>query len=294
MKVESKFPRISGQQLDNAIEKDPVCGMDVAKDSPYQHVHADTTYRFCSQHCLHKFHAAPDKYLAPSAVGAPADRRASADSRASAQTGVYTCPMDPEVEQEGPGSCPKCGMALEPMGVPVATTTTEYTCPMHPEVVSDKPGACPKCGMALEPRTVEIEEDKSELIDMSRRFWLSVVLAFPVFLSVMAAEFWPETVAEIIQPRARQWAELLLATPVVLWGGWPFFVRGWQSVVSRHLNMFTLIALGVGIAWVYSLVATILPGIFPASVRNEMGVVPVYFEAAAVITALVLLGQVLA
>jgi len=287
MKVESKFPGISGQQLDNAIEKDPVCGMDVAKDSPYQHVHADTTYRFCSQHCLHKFHAAPDKYLAPPGVGAPAD------IGSSAQTGVYTCPMDPEVEQQGPGSCPKCGMALEPKGVPVATTTTEYTCPMHPEVVSDKPGVCPKCGMALELRTVEIEEDKSELIDMSRRFWVSVVLAFPVFLSVMAAEFWPETVAEIIQPRARQWAELLLATPVVWWGGWPFFVRGWQSVVSRHLNMFTLIALGVGIAWVYSLVATILPGIFPASVRNEMGVVPVYFEAAAVITALVLLGQVL-
>ena len=269
MKVEHKLHEVSGQHVEKAIEKDPVCGMNVSEDSPHQYSHAGMTYRFCSQHCLHKFHAAPDKYLAPPGVGAPAD------SDLSAQTGVYTCPMDPEVEQEGPGSCPKCGMALEPKGAPVATTKTEYTCPMHPEVVSDKPGACPKCGMALEPRTVEIEEDKSELIDMSRRFWVSVALAFPVFLSAMLAEFWPETIAEIIQPRARQWAELALATPVVLWGGWPSFVRGWQSVVSRHLNMFTLIVLGVGIAWVYSLVAIMLPGIFPASVRNEMGVVPV-------------------
>jgi Cu+-exporting ATPase len=287
MKVEHKLHEVSGQHVEKAIEKDPVCGMNVAKDSPYQHSHAGMTYRFCSQHCLHKFRAAPDKYLAPPGVGAPAD------SDLSAQTGVYTCPMDPEVEQEGPGSCPKCGMALEPKGAPVATTKTEYTCPMHPEVVSDKPGACPKCGMALEPRTVEIEEDKSELIDMSRRFWVSVALAFPVFLSAMLAEFWPQTVAEIIQPRGRQWAELALATPVVLWGGWPFFVRAWQSVISRHLNMFTLIGIGVGIAWTYSVIGTVFPGIFPASVRNEMGVVPVYFEAAAVITALVLLGQVL-
>lgn len=287
MTAEHELKKVSGQQPEKAIEKDLVCGMDVSEDSPHQHSHAGTTYRFCSQHCLQKFRAAPDKYLAPPGIGAPAD------SGPSAPVGMYTCPMDPEVEQEGPGSCPKCGMALEPMGAPVTATKTEYTCPMHPEVVSDKPGACPKCGMALEPRTVEIEEDKSELIDMSRRFWVSVVLAFPVFLSAMAAEFWPETVAEIIQPRARQWAELALATPVVLWGGWPFFVRGWQSVVSRHLNMFTLIGIGVGIAWTYSVIGTVFPGIFPASVQNDLGVIPVYFEAAAVITALVLLGQVL-
>jgi len=184
-------------------------------------------------------------------------------------------------------------MALEPAGAPAAVRNTEYVCPMHPEIVQDHPGNCPKCGMALEPRIVTMEEDTHELDDMSRRFWLSTALAIPVFLSAMVAEFWPEVMAGIISARNRQWLEMLLATPVVLWGGWPFFVRGWRSVVSWNLNMFTLIALGVGVAWSYSLVAVLMPGIFPQSVYNAMGVVPVYFEAAAVITALVLLGQVL-
>jgi len=184
-------------------------------------------------------------------------------------------------------------MALEPVNpVPIAETV-EYTCPMHPEIVQDHPGSCPKCGMALEPRTVEMEEDTSELDDMTRRFWASAALAIPVFITAMAAEFWPEGVAEIINPRYRQWFELVLATPVVLWGGWPFFVRGWQSVKTWNLNMFTLIGLGVGVAWSYSMIGVLLPGLFPASVQNAMGVIPVYFEAAAVITALVLLGQVL-
>jgi len=164
---------------------------------------------------------------------------------------------------------------------------------MHPEIQQAGPGACPKCGMALEPRTVELEEDTSELDDMTRRFWVSTLLAIPVFFSAMAAEFWPEIMAEIIKPHDRQWLELALATPVVWWGGWTFFVRCWQSLVTRNLNMFTLIGIGVGIAWVYSVIGTVLPGVFPASVHNDMGVVPVYFEAAAVITALVLLGQVL-
>ena len=206
---------------------------------------------------------------------------------------IYTCPMHPEIQQEGPGACPKCGMALEPMGMPAAVAKTEYTCPMHPEVVQDHPGACPKCGMALEPRTVTVEEDDAELRDMSRRLWFSTVLAIPVFFSAMGAEFWADTFAEFISPRNRQWLEMLLATPVVLWGGWPFFVRGWRSVVTWNLNMFTLIGLGVAVAWGYSMVAMGFPGIFPLSVFNEMGVVPVYFEAAAVITTLVLLGQVL-
>ena len=206
---------------------------------------------------------------------------------------LYTCPMHPEIQQAGPGACPKCGMALEPMGVPVIASKTEYTCPMHPEIVQDHPGACPKCGMALEPRTVEMEEDTGELDYMSRRLWVSTILAIPVFFSAMAAEFWPEAVAEIIKPHNRQWLELVLATPVVWWGGWTFFVRCWQSLVTRNLNMFTLIGIGVGIAWVYSVIGTVFPGVFPASVKNEMGVIPVYFEAAAVIIALVLLGQVL-
>ena len=206
---------------------------------------------------------------------------------------VYTCPMHPEIQQAGPGACPKCGMELEPMGVPVHASKTEYTCPMHPEIVQDHPGACPKCGMTLESRTVEPEEDSSELEYMTRRFWVSTILAIPVLFSAMAAEFWPEIMAEIVKPHYRQWLELVLATPVVWWGGWTFFVRCWQSLVTRNLNMFTLIGIGVGIAWVYSVIGTVFPGVFPASVQNDMGLIPVYFEAAAVITALVLLGQVL-
>jgi len=279
---------------------DPVCGMQVAPDSEHRHTHEDAEYLFCSASCLGKFRADPGHYInkpqAESETGhgscchhgqeTPREKQAS-------NAGTYTCPMHPEIQQMGPGTCPKCGMALEPTGVPAVATKTEYTCPMHPEVVQDHPGACPKCGMALEPRSFEVEEKNAELIDMSRRFWVSALLAIPVFASAMAAEFWPEAVAEIISPRIRQWLELGLATPVVLWGGWIFFVRGWQSLVTRNLNMFTLIGLGVGVAWGYSMVAALLPGIFPPSVINERGVVPVYFEAAAVITALVLLGQVL-
>jgi Cu+-exporting ATPase len=184
-------------------------------------------------------------------------------------------------------------MALEPKTVSLAATKTEYTCPMHPEIVRDEPGNCPKCGMALEPRTVEVEEDTSELDDMTRRFRVSVMLALPVFVAAMGSEFWPDTMAAALPPRYRQWFELLLATPVVWWAGWPFFVRGWQSVKTWKLNMFTLIGLGVAVAWTYSVVGVLLPGVFPETIRSESGLVPVYFEAAAVITALVLLGQVL-
>jgi len=201
--------------------------------------------------------------------------------------------MDPEVEQQGPGSCPKCGMALEPMGIPVAATKTEYTCPMHPEIIQDHPGSCPKCGMALEPRTVSVEEKNEELIDMSRRFWVSAVLATPVFVLAMLVDLVPQWLPAGLAMKSVQWIEFALATPVVLWGGWPFFVRGWQSIVSWNLNMFTLIGLGVAVAWLYSVVALLLPQIFPPSMQHAGGTVAVYFEAAAVITALVLLGQVL-
>ena len=262
---------------------DPVCGMRVSKDSQHRHAHEGKQYLFCSGSCHDKFVSTPDNYLKPE------ENTTEEESAAS----LYTCPMHPEIQQTGPGACPKCGMALEPAGIPVAASKTEYTCPMHPEIVRDHPGSCPKCGMALEPRTVEAEEDTSELDDMSRRFWVSTLLALPVFFSAMAAEFWPETIAAIIKPHYRQWLELVLATPVVFWGGWVFFVRCWQSLVSRNLNMFTLIGIGVGIAWTYSVAGTVFPGLFPASVQNDMGVIPVYFEAAAVITALVLLGQVL-
>lgn len=208
-------------------------------------------------------------------------------------TAKYICPMCPGVEQDKPGSCPHCGMALEPAMPQEAQSGTQYTCPMHPDVIRNEPGDCPKCGMALEPVVTETNEENAELRDMTRRLWISALLAIPVFISAMGSEIWPEFFAGIIQPGTRQWLEMFLATPVVLWGGWPFFTRGWKSLVTRHLNMFTLIALGISVAWGYSVFAVLLPGIFPDSVRNEMGVIPVYFEASAVITALVLLGQVL-
>jgi Cu+-exporting ATPase len=164
---------------------------------------------------------------------------------------------------------------------------------MHPEVVSDKPGSCPKCGMALEPRDASAAEDNAELDDMTQRFWISTALALPVFLIAMVSDLFPQSVPESVSMTMLQWIEFLLATPVVLWGGWPIFQRGYASIINRSLNMFTLIALGVGVAWTYSVVAMLLPGIFPETMRNMMGTVPVYFEAAAVIMALVLLGQVM-
>ena len=184
-------------------------------------------------------------------------------------------------------------MALEPETMPRPAARTEYTCPMHPEIVQDGPGNCPKCGMTLEPRSLAVEAASGELLDMTRRFWVGAVLAVPVFLLAMVADLTPAWLPEGWSMSAVQWMQFVLATPVVLWGGWPFFVRGWQSVVNRNLNMFTLIGLGVAVAWSYSLVALLLPQIFPPEMRHAGGWVPVYFEAAAVITTLVLLGQVL-
>ncbi|MGH9967667.1 MAG: copper-transporting P-type ATPase, partial [Pyrinomonadaceae bacterium] len=208
----------------------------------------------------------------------------------------YTCPMHPEVREPKPGSCPKCGMSLEPVTVIAPKVKLEYTCPMHPQIIRDAPGNCPICGMALEPRTVTLdEEDNHELRDMKRRFWVSAVLSLPLLVIGMS-EFIPGApLARLVSMSMSTlpWVQLVLASPVVLWGGWPFFVRGWQSIVNRSLNMFTLIGLGVAVAYVYSVIATFLPQIFPASFRDHMGNVPVYFEAAAVITTLVLLGQVL-
>jgi Cu+-exporting ATPase len=202
--------------------------------------------------------------------------------------------MHPEIRQEQPASCPKCGMALEPEGVPVPATKTEYTCPMHPEIVQEGPGNCPKCGMALEPHTVTLEEEGNpELKDMTRRFWISAVLTVPVVIIAMGPMVPGVSFESLGLPRFMRWLELALATPVVLWGGWPFFVRSWQSLVNRSLNMFTLIGLGVSVAYVYSIVAVLAPYIFPPSFRGADGEVGVYFEAAAVIVTLVLLGQML-
>jgi P-type Cu+ transporter len=202
----------------------------------------------------------------------------------------YVCPMDPEVRAGQPGPCPKCGMALEPE-VPLAPATrVEYTCPMHPEIVCPEPGSCPVCGMALEPRTVTLEEEANpELQQMSRRFWISVALTIPVLVLGMAAGYF----AKIVSLHTINWVEFALATPIVLWGGWPFFERGWASLVNHSLNMFSLISLGTGTAYLYSVAAVLFPSAFPATFRLASGEVPTYFEAAAAITTLVLLGQVL-
>ncbi|RZV37507.1 MAG: copper-translocating P-type ATPase [Candidatus Acidulodesulfobacterium acidiphilum] len=202
--------------------------------------------------------------------------------------------MHPEVRRAEPGNCPICGMALEPVIPVAAAAKTEWVCPMHPQIVRDAPGNCPICGMALEPRAGSLEEEKNpELINMTRRFWVSAVLTAPVLYIAMSV-YIPEISVENILPlHIVEWIELILATPVVLWGGWPFFVRGVKSIINRSPNMFTLISLGVGVAYIYSLAAALTPRIFPASFRGRGGQVDTYFEAAAFIVTLVLLGQML-
>ena len=225
---------------------DPVCGMTVdPATAKHRADHQDQVYYFCSAGCRTKFVAEPAKYI-------HATPKAAEPPVAGA---ICTCPMHPQIRQAGPGSCPICGMALEPLMV------TAETVPNH------------------------------ELIDMTRRFWIGLVLTVPVFVMEMGGHL--GNLHMLLSPQLSNWLQLLLATPVVVWAGWPFFVRGWQSLVTRNLNMFTLIALGTGVAWIYSVIATLAPHIFPAAFREMDGSVAVYFEAAAVITVLVLLGQVL-
>ena len=205
----------------------------------------------------------------------------------------YTCPMCPCVAEDEPVPCPSCGMALDPP-MPVASAQVQYTCPMHPEIVQDGPGACPKCGMALEPAVVTAEQGPDpEYLDMRRRFQVSFVLTLPVFAVAMADVILGGPLRKEFGGEVLGWFQLAFATPVVLWGGWPFFQRGWTSILNRSPNMFTLIAIGTGVAYLYSLVAMIVPGVFPADFKAADGSVAVYFEAAAVIITLVLLGQVL-
>ncbi len=274
-----------------ASVKDPVCGMTVDPIRAADKVeHAGRTFYFCSQSCGTKFRQNPAQYL-------PADVTdvTSAESTQSpvSAPGEYTCPMHPEVREAGPGSCPKCGMAIEPAEIPMPSSHTEYTCPMHSEIVRPEPGSCPICGMALEPREVAAETANPELADMKRRFWVSVVLSAPM-LAFMVLQFLPGLpITHWLSARVWAFVEFALATPVVFWCAAPFFARGWRSVRTRHLNMFTLIALGTGAAYAYSVVATLFPHLFPTSMRTDHGQVAVYFEPAAVITALVLLGQVL-
>ena len=238
----------SGSQSRNIQDgvRDPVCGMSVdPQATPHRHEHAGHPYYFCSAGCRAKFAADPEKFLGGAELKA---------SQEVPEGTIYTCPMHPQIRQVGPGSCPICGMALEP------------------ELVSAEAKPNP------------------ELADMTRRFWVGLVLALPVLALEMGGHL---TNLHILDQTWSNWLQFALATPVVLWSGWPFFVRGWQSIVSRNLNMFTLIAMGTGVAWLYSVVAIFFPDIFPPAFHGADGAVAVYFEAAAVITVLVLLGQVL-
>ncbi len=266
---------------------DPVCGMTVFHSTAAAtHLHEGTTYYFCCTGCQTRFKAQPDRYLHP-------ERDKAAEPLAPTPGQTYICPMCPEVESPKPAPCPKCGMALEPATIE-AVATTEYVCPMHPEVQQSTPGSCSICGMALEARTVAQEEAANpELIDMSRRFWLCMPFATIVMGLAMSDMISGQPLQQALGPRAVNWIQLVLATPVVLWGGWPFFERAWHSIRTGHFNMFTLIGLGTGTAFLYSVVATLVPEWLPASFKHHDGSVAVYFEAAAVITVLVLLGQVL-
>src|ERR1700735_2183036 len=289
-------------------EKDPVCGMTVDPDrATAQTVHEGRALYFCSKGCATKFAAAPEKYLYVSAATARRNDfivpQSESKSSKTESTGVrskrrtaadYVCPMDPEVHQDHPGACPKCGMALEP-AIPVQPASrVEYTCPMHSEIIRSAPGSCPICGMALERRDVVLDQEENlELVSMTRRFWTSVALTTPILVLAMSDVIPGPPLQNILSAGVMGRIQLLLATPVVLWAGWPFFERGWASIVNRSLNMFTLIALGTGTAYVYSVVAVLFPRIFPDSCRVMGGIFPIYFEAASAITALVLLGQVL-
>ena len=236
---------------------DPVCGMTVDPDhAAGSFEYQGNTYYFCSTHCLHRFRENPEAFLNKPAVQP-----------------IGITPQPP---------------------ARAARPDQKYTCPMHPEIIRDGPGSCPICGMALEPLTVSLEEEENgELKDMTRRFWVAVILAIPVFALGMSDLIPGQPLQQVIPMNMLQWVQLVLATPVVLWAGWPFFERAWQSIVNRSLNMFTLIGLGVGVGYVFSVIAVVVPGVFPDSFRDMHGNVPVYFEAAAVIVALVLLGQVL-
>jgi Cu+-exporting ATPase len=272
---------------------DPVCGMRIdPRTAPASTEYRGRTIHFCCQGCKTKFVADPGRYLA--ADGSTIPRPKPALAPPSAGPVVHVCPMDPEVRSDRPGACPKCGMALEPETIAPPATKTEYVCPMHPEVVQEGPGSCPKCGMALEPRTVTLNEpDNPELVDMTRRFRVATALTAPVFLLAMGDMLPGGPLQGLLSPATQAYVELALSTPVVLWSGWPFFQRMWASFVNRSLNMFTLIGIGTGAAYAFSVVATLFPEVFPDSFRGHHGMVDRYFEAAAVITMLVLLGQVL-
>ncbi|HLJ28550.1 MAG TPA: heavy metal translocating P-type ATPase [Candidatus Angelobacter sp.] len=264
--------------------KDPVCNMDVNPETArYSTEYHGQKFYFCGAGCLKKFSQEPENYQNRRAVQeCPSCAVPQPPPSVPAASSGYYCPMHPEVQQAGPGDCPKCGMALD-AAAPISRPKIEYTCPMHPDVIRSGPGACPICGMALEPKTVTAQEEVNpELRDMTRRFWISLIITVPLLLI---------SITDIFPARMVNWLEFLLATPVVLWGGWIFFQRAWASLVNRSPNMFTLIGMGTTVAYVYSAVATFAPGLFPPSFLGARGLPEVYFEVAASITVLVLLGQ---
>jgi len=248
---------IKERMMNHNIKNDPVCGMEVNENSKFHYTFNNNEYFFCSEHCLHKFESSPNDYLHKS------------------EEKSFNIKNDDSLFEK-------------------TDETTKYTCPMHPEIIKDEPGDCPKCGMALEPISVSLsEEDNSELNYMTKRFWVSAVLAIPLFILAMFADLTENILPENLSMHTVQYIEFFLATPIVLWGGWNFYVKAVKSVILKSLNMFTLIGLGVSVAWVYSVVALFFSDIFPLEFKSEFGTVPVYFEAAGVIITLVLLGQVL-
>ncbi len=311
MDTGSDLHRHGGSGTESATAVDPVCGMTVdPQTAKHQSIHDGHPYFFCCAGCKSKFEADPDRYINKDQNNASCTCSASVAKIAAVTDPVCGMTVDPQAAKyrsnyDGrpyyfcSAGCkvkferdpkhylePKASAA---MPVPEGAI---YTCPMHPEIRQEGPGSCPICGMALEPELPSAtDEPNPELADMSRRFWIGLVLTLPVFVLEMGGHLFG--LAHGIDPQTLNWVQLALATPVVLWCGWPFFERGWQSLKTRNLNMFTLIAMGTGVAWVYSVVATLFPNAFPAAFRTSGGAVPVYFEAAAVITVLVLLGQVL-
>jgi Cu+-exporting ATPase len=286
---------------------DPICGMTVDESSPLRAERDGQTFYFCSEHCRKRFVGQTHRDQSHADSASPAyhghshhDHSHHGHAAATVKPGAaakYFCPMCPGVESDQPGDCPKCGMALErnPAWVATASGKTVYTCPMHPEVRQEHPGDCPLCGMPLEPLTVGAEgedEENAELRDMTRRCWIGAALTLPVFVLAMAHMVPALATQAWADSHASRWIQFALTTPVVFWAGWPFFRRGWRSLATGRLNMFTLIAIGVGAAYVFSAVAMLLPGIFPEAMQHA-GKVGIYFEAAAVIVVLVLLGQVL-
>ncbi|MEA3434258.1 MAG: heavy metal translocating P-type ATPase [Campylobacterota bacterium] len=245
--------------------KDIVCGMDVSSDTPHTTIYHEEKYYFCSKSCLDKFEADPQIYIKNSYD----EHTAQCTTGCDHHTASHTHPDEDK-------------------------TTAIYTCPMHPEVQQKGPGNCPICGMALEPMVAQADDgEEVELHYMNRRFWISALLSIPLFILAMTADLLPSLLPSWLSMQTVQWISFFLATPVVLWGGWPFFVRGWNSIKTWNLNMFTLIALGVSVAWIYSVIALFFPQLFPTSMHMAGGLVDVYFESAAVIITLVLLGQVL-